>query len=159
MAEPVLPVLLEDGPEKQESQYAPDDEQEIGLCSHRPLGHEIGHQYIHTKTHHHHKTQKSGGSLDPVFPQLRQFHRGGGNHPIEDDCADGGHVYDPPDRGPACEGDQKAHPRHQKNGVGWDVVFIELSNGSRQDLVFCQRIQQPAEGRHIADEAGDDQRQ
>ena len=145
--------------EKDKSENAPHNKQEIGFGRQGASGHKVREEVISPEGYHDDKACASRYDLPPVPHVMRHGSGCGGNKPIDQSRADRRHVHDPSD----CRSSDKRNQYRQTHDqvyrcrrIAPSVLFCKYG---RKHPVPAHRIEQPAERRHIADKACDDKRE
>ena len=146
-------------PEVHEAQHRPHDEEEVGFPGHGAGGIQVRHQRVQAETDHHDQPHDAQPMLPPVPPVPGQLHRRGRHQPVDQRGPDGGDIHDPADGRAPQEGEDHRQRRDQRDGPAGYAVPVQFAEASGQHVVPAQGVKQAAQGRDIADEAGDDQRQ
>ena len=145
--------------EEHKAQHGPQQEQKIRFILQRVGRSQVGQHQMQPEADHDGQADDGQRALAvvPAFP--RQLDHGGADQGVDQRRADGGHVHDPADGGPAQQAKERRHARHQRDGLGRGLMLVQGGISLGQDAVLAQGVKQSAHGGDIADQRGDDQRQ
>ena len=154
----VLPrmILPEKPAEVKEPQYRPHDEQDIGLRLHRVEGKKTGDQKQKQEDDHQRHADDAGDPLRPMTLVLRVTVDRVGNEPVDQRRAERGNIHDPADRRSSQEGNENGDHDDGQYSVFGNTAAVQLRERPRSLALTSGRVQNAAQGKHIPDQARQD---
>ena len=158
-AETLFLVLFQNKAEKQKSQNAPDDKEQVGFRFQGAGGNQAGKHHGKPDKDHHRYAGVSRYLLRSVPPEPGSFGRCRGNKAVDQHRADDGDIHNPPDGRPARKGGDQGYRGNQLHGIGGHAMPVQLCKGLRQHPVLRLGIEKAAGRADVSDQAGKYQRQ